>query len=90
MQLTPRPDGDPVATVERAAAEAGLTVTLRGTLAAYPGCTYWHLKRGREPGTLEVTWWPQTGRLWFKVANNRHGWWIEDARRLLANRIEAG
>jgi hypothetical protein len=30
---------------------AGLRLTLKGTLAKYPGCIHWHFKRGRERGT---------------------------------------
>src|SRR4051794_41704257 len=66
--IQPAPGIDAMAVVESACASAGLTITMRGTLAAYPGCVHWHLKRGRERGTLEITWWPKTAELWFKVA----------------------
>jgi hypothetical protein len=41
--------------IERCCEAAGLHVTMKGTVAAYPGSVHWHLKRGKEPGTLEVT-----------------------------------
>ncbi|MCU0490262.1 MAG: hypothetical protein MUD01_01545 [Chloroflexaceae bacterium] len=37
--------------VEAACESEGLTLTLRTTLAAYPGCMHWHYKRGAERGT---------------------------------------
>ena len=53
------------------------------TLAKYPGCTHWHLKRGMEQGTLEVTLWPSEGRLWASVQAGRAGEWIDQAVREL-------
>jgi hypothetical protein len=88
FDLHPPTNGDPAAAVDRACAEAGLLVTMRGPLAAYPGCIHWHVKKGRLPGTLEITWWPQSGRLWIKVANNRDGPWIDAAVGELRRRIE--
>ena len=66
--------------IERAIASAGLTVTLRGTLKSCPGCVHWHVKSGREPGTLELTYFPQTGEVAFKIAKNRDAPWISAAR----------
>jgi hypothetical protein len=80
---------EPIAAVDEACERAGLTVTLRGTLAAYPGCVHWHVKKGREAGTLEITWWPKTGQLWFKIADNRNGHWIASAAGEIRRRIEA-
>jgi hypothetical protein len=74
--------------VEQLCANAGLTQTLKGTLAAYPGCTHWHYKRGRERGVLEITWQPRIARLWFKVARNRAGTWIEKAVLDLKSQLE--
>jgi hypothetical protein len=65
--------------VVRRAGEGGLTVTMTGTLAKYPGSHHWHFKRSGEPGTLELTWWPKTGRLWFKLAAHRRADWMESA-----------
>jgi hypothetical protein len=63
--------------VERRCAREGLRVTLKGTLAKYPGCVHWHFKKGAERGTLEVTLWEQERRLWFKVHAGRRGAWME-------------
>jgi predicted kinase len=32
-----------------------------------------------QKGVLELTWWPNERRLWFKVAKNRHAPWIDVA-----------
>ena len=79
----------PVA-VEQAAAREGLIAALRGTLGTYPGCVHWHFKRAGEKGTLEVTWWPKTQRLWFKVADGREGPWLRGAMERLRTQLEAG
>jgi hypothetical protein len=63
--------------IEAACRAHGLRVTLKGTLAQYPGSVHWHLKQGRQSGTLELTLWPQARRLWFKVGAHRHGAWME-------------
>jgi hypothetical protein len=78
-----------VKAVEFAAKEAGLTLALKGTLATYPGCIHWHCKNGKDRGTLEITWWPQKKRLWFKVAANRRGDWVPGAVSRLKQSIAA-
>ncbi len=55
---------------------AGLRITLYGTLAAYPGCVHWHLKRDGQRGTLELILWPAGPRLWFKIAAGRAAAWM--------------
>jgi hypothetical protein len=65
--------------VEQASMGEGLAAAHKGTLATYPGCTHWHYKKGKERGTLEITWWPQEKRLWLKVAANREAPWIKAA-----------
>jgi hypothetical protein len=60
--------------------------TLKGTLKQYPGSVHWHYKRGKESGTLEITYWPERRRIWFKVSPGRRGGWIEETiQRLSAN-----
>ena len=76
------------AVVENACVQEGLITTLKGTLSQYPSCVHWHLKKGKERGTLEITWWEPEKRLWFKVAKNRSGDWIEETIQNLKNRIE--
>ena len=76
------------AAVERACQAEGLILALKGTLAKYPGSVHWHWKRRREPGTLEVTFWPETDRAWFAVQAGRTGEWIEASMRRLDLEIE--
>ena len=77
-----------VQVVEQVCLAHGLTQTLRGTLARYPGCVHWHFKKGRQKGILEITWWESENRLWFKVAGNRTGDWIEESTPFLKEEIE--
>ena len=69
-------------------AEAGLQVTLRDTLRRYPGCVHWHLKRGRERGTLELTYWPAAGRAWLSVHRNRVAPWITPTIEALQQQLQ--
>ena len=75
--------------VEQVCNAYGLTQALKGTLASYPGCIHWHVKNGREKGTLEITWWETANRLWFKVADGRMGKWIDESMGELKKRIES-
>lgn len=76
------------AILERAFDKVGLKVTLKTELAGYPGCTHWHLKRGREEGTLEVTMWPKTDRIWAKIQAGRVGDWINEVLPSLRRDVE--
>jgi hypothetical protein len=67
-----------VPAVDATAAVEGLTITMRGSLKAYPGSTHWHLKRGPGRGTLEITWWPERNRLWIKIHARRTAAWIDE------------
>ena len=75
--------------VESLCAAQGLIMATRGTLATYPGCVHWHFKRPGEKGTLEITWWAKTARLWFKVADGREGPWIRAAIERVKKELEA-
>lgn len=66
-----------VAAVSEVVAATGLTITLTTTLASYPGSHHWHLKQGKQSGTLELTWWPAQRRLWLSVQSGRNAPWIE-------------
>ena len=66
------------AAVQQACSAAGLTLTLDGTLKSYPGSRHWHYRRGRERGTLEITFWPAQRRLWLKIAAGRTSAWITE------------
>jgi len=74
--------------VERACAAESLTCSMKGTLTSFPNCVHWHWKRGKERGTLEITWWGKQDRLWFKVAAGRTGSWIEGTLIRLKQHIE--
>jgi hypothetical protein len=64
--------------VERICTSFELEISLCDTLATYPGCTHWHLRKPKHSGTLEVTWWPSENRLWLSVQSGRRAEWIED------------
>jgi len=82
---------DPLPTaaqVDAAAQRLGLLVTMKASLTKYPGCTHWHLKRGLERGTLELTLWPREKRLWASVQDGRTADWIDQAVRDLVGVLE--
>ena len=68
--------------------ELDLIPTLRCTLKKYPDCTHWHIKNGREPGTLEITFWPIHRRAWFTVQDGRKKTWIAEKMKLLERMIK--
>ena len=74
------------ALIECAVAEAGL-LSSRLDLRGYPGATHWHIRRPGAKGTLELTYWPSQGRLWFATHANRRAEWIEPALDQLAARM---
>jgi hypothetical protein len=51
----------------------------RPELRSYPGATHWHIRWPGARGTLELTYWPRAGRLWFAVHANRRAEWIAPA-----------
>ncbi len=73
--------------IDRSIADTGLRVVLRGSLKKFPGCVHWHAKRGRESGTLEITYWPGERRAWFTIQDGRKGEWIDGAMVELGHRI---
>lgn len=73
--------------IDQAIADAGLSVTLRASLAKFPGCIHWHAKQGRESGTLEITFWPRERRAWFTIQSGRQAPWIEEKLRLVMEAI---
>jgi hypothetical protein len=79
---------DVIRQVEKICSENDLTLTLKGTLAMYPGCVHWHFKKHKQPGILESTWWEAKRRLWFKVADHRKGTWIKADLPVLKKQIE--
>ena len=76
-------------TIEDRSQALGLSVTMKTTAAKFPGSIHWHLKKGRERGTLEITLWPSQKRCWFSMQDGRKGDWVMDAARQLKEQLEA-
>jgi hypothetical protein len=77
-----------VAVVEGCCAAEGLQISQKGILTRYPGCTHWHYRRPGQSGTLEITCWPERGRLWFPIRAGRSNEWVEAAVLRLKDMIE--
>ena len=73
--------------IDDAIAECGLRITLRGSLAKFPGCVHWHVKRAREAGTLEITSWPEQRRAWLTIQDGRKADWIDAMVPTILNAI---
>jgi hypothetical protein len=76
--------------IERLCQTHGLSITLKTTQSKYPGSIHWHLKKGRERGTLEVTLWPAQNRLWFSMQDGRKGDWVMPTAHRLKAQLEGG
>jgi hypothetical protein len=74
--------------VEAAIDMNGLCIVARVTLATYPSSQHLHVKLEKQPGTLEVTWWPPKNRLWMSVHANRSGAWTTAAMQQIGDAIE--
>jgi hypothetical protein len=74
--------------IEKACRECGLRVSTRATLQTYPGCIHWHVKRGIQSGTLELTLWETKRRVWASVQNGRRAPWIDDALPRVKEAVE--
>jgi hypothetical protein len=74
--------------IERVCHVHDLTCTLKGTLTKYPDSVHWHFKKGKQKGTLEITWWENKNRLWFKVADGRTGTWIKESMSKIKEEIQ--
>ena len=79
------PLSDAARIIEEAIEGAGLRVTSRGTLVQYPGSIHWHVKRGKEAGTLEITLLNRERYIRLAVHANRAGTWTADALTQLAD-----
>lgn len=75
-------------TIEGIFRMAGLSITLKTTSAKFPGSIHWHLKKGRERGTLEATVWPSQSKLWFSMQDGRRGDWVMDAAHQMKEQME--
>lgn len=74
--------------IDSAIDELNLTVTMRDTLKKFPGCVHWHIKNGRESGTLEITYWPAEDRALFTIQEGRKADWIEAKVKLLKKALK--
>jgi hypothetical protein len=86
VEINLPPGQDPkvlVPAIERAFETCGVHVTLRGTLKQHPGCVHWHVKNGRETGTLEITYWPREHRAWFTIRPSRGAKWMDGKMKLI-------
>ena len=81
--------GGIVSLIERAVAAGGLKVVLKASLARFPGCTHWHVNRGRERGTMEITYVPSTRQAWIECRQGRDAEWVKPASRQLAQYVKA-
>lgn len=75
------------AALENAFAGEALRITMKSTLIKYPGCVHWHLKFGKETGTLEATLWQ--GKGWFSMQMGRSAAWIEPCAERMKQVLEA-
>jgi hypothetical protein len=64
-----------VAAVLAAAERQSLLVTLTTTHTSYPDSIHWHFKPERRiRGVLDLTYWPDGGRLWLSVRAQDADW----------------
>lgn len=77
-----------VPVIDHCIAQLGLTITLKDTLAIYPGSIHWHLKQGKARGVLELTLWSAERRLWFSIHHNRSAPWVDVVQPQLKQKIE--
>jgi hypothetical protein len=74
--------------IEKACLECGLRISTRATVGSYPGCIHWHVKRGIQSGTLELTLWEAKRRVWASVQDGRRAAWIDEALPQVKNAVE--
>ncbi len=75
--------------IDEVTAAQGLRITSLGTLGEYPGSIHWHVKRGKEAGTLEITLLNRERRLQFSVRDNRQGPWTEAGLEAVSDAVRA-
>jgi hypothetical protein len=74
--------------IEKACQGCGFRVSARETLSSYPGSVHWHVKRGIQPGTLELTLWETKRRVWASVQDARRAAWIDEALPRVKDAVE--
>lgn len=74
--------------IERVCRSFNLDVTMKGSLATFPGCTHWHFKRSKEKGTLELTLFVPKQRIWAQIQSGRSAPWIDSTLPKVQHEIE--
>jgi hypothetical protein len=74
--------------IERVCSKRGLSVAMKGDLKAFPGCVHWHYKKQRQKGTLEITLYPKSRRIWAQVQDGRKAPWIDEELPGLQREVE--
>ena len=74
--------------IEKACLGCGLRISTRCSLRGCPGCIHWHVKRGIQPGTLELTLWEAKRRVWASVQDSRRAAWIDEALPQVKDAVE--
>lgn len=74
--------------IEKACLGCGLRISTRASLRGCPGCIHWHVKRGIQPGTLELTLWEAKRRVWASVQDSRRAAWIDEALPQVKDAVE--
>lgn len=77
------------ALIEKACRECGLRVSTPFSQQMHPGCIHWQVKRGIQPGTLELTLCETKRRIWASVKDDRSAPWMEEALPQLKEAVEA-
>lgn len=76
------------ALIEKACQDCGLRVSTRFSQHQHSGCIHWHVKRGIQPGTLELTLCETKRRIWASVKDNRHAAWMDEALPQVKEAVE--
>jgi hypothetical protein len=74
--------------IEKACLGCGLRISTRATLRAIPDVSHWHVKRGIQSGTLELTLWEAKRRVWASVQDGRRAPWIDEALPRVKDAVE--
>ena len=75
--------------IEKACLGCGLRVSTRSSLRGCPGSIHWHVKRGIQAGTLELTLWETKRRVWASVKDGRRAPWMDEALPQIKDAVEA-
>jgi hypothetical protein len=58
-------------------------------LASRPQDRHWHLRKPKQPGTIEITWQPVEQRTLLIVRTNRRGKWSDEEIQALSDTLKA-